>query len=51
MSDDTIRSDYDIVIAGGGMIGTSLGLAMAPLNLRIAVVEAVARGCHPATQL
>lgn len=44
MSDDTIRSDYDIVIAGGGMIGTSLGLAMAPLNLRIAVVEAVARG-------
>lgn len=26
------------------MIGTSLGLALAPLNLRVAVVEAVARG-------
>lgn len=36
--------DYDIVIAGGGMIGTSLALALAPLGLRIAVVEAIERG-------
>ena len=34
---------YDIVIAGGGMIGTSLALAMAPLDLKVAVIEAVAR--------
>jgi len=38
------ETDYDIIIAGGGMIGTSLGLALAPLQLRVAVVEAVARG-------
>lgn len=37
-------TDYDILIAGGGMIGTSLSLALAPLNLRVGIVEAVARG-------
>jgi 2-octaprenyl-6-methoxyphenol hydroxylase len=37
-------TNYDIIVAGGGMIGTSLGLALAPLGLRVAVVEAIARG-------
>lgn len=34
---------YDIVIAGGGMVGSSLALALAPLGLRTAIVEAVPR--------
>ena len=38
------ENQYDIVIAGGGMIGASLALALSPLRLRVAVVEAVARG-------
>lgn len=37
------KQSYDIVIVGGGMIGTSLALALAPLGLHVAVVEAVAR--------
>lgn len=37
------KGSYDIVIVGGGMIGTSLAIALAPLGLQIAVVEAVAR--------
>jgi len=43
---NNIKTDYDIIIAGGGMIGTSLGIALAPLNLKVAVVEAVARGAE-----
>lgn len=43
MSTPSNRDRYDIVIAGGGMVGTTLAIALAPLGLRIAVVEAVAR--------
>lgn len=34
---------YDIIIAGGGMVGSSLALALAPLSLRVAIVEPIAR--------
>jgi len=37
-------SEYDIAIAGGGLVGASLALALAPLGLRIVLVEAVASG-------
>lgn len=32
---------YDILIAGGGMVGAALAVALSPLGLRVAVVEAV----------
>ena len=34
--------DFDLAIAGGGLVGASLALALAPLGLRIALVEATA---------
>lgn len=37
-------TDYDIIIAGGGMIGLSLALALSPLGLRTAMVETVKPG-------
>jgi 2-octaprenyl-6-methoxyphenol hydroxylase len=33
---------YDIAIIGGGMVGASLGVALAPLGLDVAIIEAVA---------
>jgi 2-octaprenyl-6-methoxyphenol hydroxylase len=39
----TREKHYDIVIAGGGMVGSSLAIALAPLGLRVAIVEPVPR--------
>ena len=35
-------SEYDVVIVGGGLVGASLAVALAPTGLSLAVVEAVA---------
>jgi 2-octaprenyl-6-methoxyphenol hydroxylase len=32
---------YDVAIVGGGMVGATLSVALAPLNLRVALVEAI----------
>ncbi|MGL6222124.1 MAG: FAD-dependent oxidoreductase, partial [Steroidobacteraceae bacterium] len=34
-------ADYDLAIVGGGLVGASLALSLAPLGLRIALIEAV----------
>ena len=41
--------EFDVAIAGGGLVGASLALALAPLGLKVALVEAVAPGSveHP----
>jgi 2-octaprenyl-6-methoxyphenol hydroxylase len=38
------QADYDLAIVGGGLVGASLALALAPLGLRIALLEAVPPG-------
>lgn len=35
-----MRDEYDILIVGGGMVGASLAVALAPLPVRVAVIEA-----------
>src|SRR6202521_6331334 len=40
---------FDIAIVGGGMVGASLAVALAPLGLKVAMIEAVAHesAAHP----
>lgn len=35
------QPEYDVMIAGGGLVGASLAIALAPLSLRIGLVEAM----------
>ncbi|HTD75920.1 MAG TPA: FAD-dependent monooxygenase, partial [Steroidobacteraceae bacterium] len=32
---------FDVAIVGGGMVGATLGVALAPLKLRVALIEAI----------
>jgi 2-octaprenyl-6-methoxyphenol hydroxylase len=41
MSQQAVNSEFDVVIAGGGLVGGSLAIALAQTNCRVALVEAV----------
>ncbi len=37
---NSFKTDYDIIIVGGGMVGASLAVALIPLNIKVALVDA-----------
>jgi len=49
MNESAVTPVHDLAIAGGGLVGASLALALAPLGLRTVLVEGVApaAGEHP----
>lgn len=44
MSGTVTTRDLDVAISGGGLVGASLALALAPLGLKVALIEAVPQG-------
>jgi len=46
----TQQPDYDLVIAGGGLVGVALALAVSRLKLKVAGIEAQAVDAFPDTQ-
>jgi 2-octaprenyl-6-methoxyphenol hydroxylase len=38
---DAAVVSVDVAVVGGGMVGASLAVALAPLNLRVAIIEAI----------
>lgn len=42
--DESTNADCDVLIAGGGMVGASLAVALAGLPLRVTLVEAIPAG-------
>jgi 2-octaprenyl-6-methoxyphenol hydroxylase len=44
LPDEAMAADCDVLIAGGGMVGASLAVALAGLPLRVTLVEAIPAG-------
>lgn len=40
------KTDFDVLIVGGGLVGASLAVALAPLDLKVGVIEAIPPGAE-----